>query len=417
MNPGTEVRQINCTRCGAPLALHGGHRVRTLTCAYCGAVLDVRQEYKVLAQYQNRKRPDTPFDLGAKGRIKGIEFTVIGLANYVSSDGHGWLEHQLYSPTHGYAWLSLEDGHLVFSRRIRDLPKPSLPKSLRERAPVYVKNRRLRVFEHYTASLRYVEGELTWIAKRGDTVEVTEAIDPPFVLGYEQSGQEIEYQWGEYLEAAEVYRAFGVKSGIPRPAEIHPAQPFNPPGWLAGMNEASKVFAPLALLGVLYFWIMGGGKPLLQEQLASGEVMTSAPFSIQDPNALLALELSSAVNNTWAAYDVTINRRADDAEVFSLAKEIGYYEGYEDGEHWSEGTQSARALFKLPEAGEYYLDVAAESEGEIARLPPLSVTLREGVKVTRYFLLLLVLFLFPLIWLPFSRYRFERRRWGEDDDE
>ena len=58
----------------------------------------------------------TPITYGIKQlkRIGTIEFTETYRGRTWT-----WIDHQLYSATHGYAWLTLEDGHPVFTRRFR----------------------------------------------------------------------------------------------------------------------------------------------------------------------------------------------------------------------------------------------------------------------------------------------------------
>ena len=102
--PG-QLRSINCTQCGAPLALRGGHRVESLTCGFCGSVLDAHDEFKVVKTYSDLERPYSPLSLGMSGKIKGVDFTIIGVMEYRDAWFDTWLEYAIFSPTHGYAWL------------------------------------------------------------------------------------------------------------------------------------------------------------------------------------------------------------------------------------------------------------------------------------------------------------------------
>ena len=111
--PG-QVRSINCTQCGAPLTLHGGHRVESLTCGFCGSVLDAHEDFKVVRTYADLKRPYSPLALGMSGKIKDVEFTIIGMVQYRDAWHDSWLEYAIYSPTHGYAWVAYEHGHFLF---------------------------------------------------------------------------------------------------------------------------------------------------------------------------------------------------------------------------------------------------------------------------------------------------------------
>lgn len=118
---------VNCTSCGAGLDVLGGGRVKTHVCPYCAAALDAQDDYKVVARYRDLPRPDSPFRIGATGQIDGVEFTVIGTMEWTErwkSDVWTWVDHQVYSPTHGYGWLTWEDDHVTYSRKVRGSTNP-----------------------------------------------------------------------------------------------------------------------------------------------------------------------------------------------------------------------------------------------------------------------------------------------------
>lgn len=413
------VRSISCTECAAPLHLHGGHKVRTLTCSYCGSVLDMRDEYKVLHSFLNRRRPPAPFELGASAELRGVQFTIIGLIEFQTADCSGWLEYSLYSPTHGYAWLEIENGHFVLSHRVRDAPLTAVPTARKQ--TFKARGRTFEVFERYSAKITYVEGELTWIARAGDAVLITDAVDPPFVYSIERTAEEEEYSFGEYIEAQTVYAAFGIKDAPPKPSGVHPAAPFRESGITAAMSRAAMFFVPLALGLSLYALLWGNGAPLLSTDISTEQFTAGSQtetFDVSDANSLLQLELHSQLNNAWAWFEVEILK--DSEVVYSLGKQISYYSGYDGGEHWSEGNQSAKAYFKLPQAGTYALSVTGVGgTGERGTTPQnasLRVSVREGVVVGRYFLALLVITSLAFAWRHLARLIFETRRWQDDDD-
>lgn len=409
------VAAINCTGCGAALSLRGGHRVRGVTCSYCGAVMDSHDDYRLLARHQDLERPASPFTLGMEGRIKGVAFTVIGTIAYhdQKDPAWGWVSHQLFSPTHGYAWLTWHDGHVVFSRRTRELPDPPSPRPFRRRRKVEHDGRVYRMFECYNAVVGFVEGELTWVARRGDVGEVAEAIAPPFGLEYEAGKGELEHALSEYLQPDEARRAFGLDS-LPRRSGIHPLQPFEPGRFQLALARVGRVFAGIALVAVLVTLIAGRGTVLLEQRIErpQGEIGPFA-FDAASPDRLLQLTLESPVENSWVSYDIRITDD-DDRAVLILERDIEYYEGYEGGERWTEGSTTRRVLFKVPEAGRYALELEPETEGGAA--PPLGVEIREGVMVVRYFVALLALSLVAAVSLPFRRWRFERARWDEGEE-
>lgn len=415
------ARAVSCTRCGAPLDLHGGHRVRSLTCGHCGSVLDARDEYKVVKQFQEVERPPMPLALGMQGRIKDVDFTIIGVVQYRDGEGYQWLEYQLFSPTHGYHWLNFTDGHFVFSRRVRDMPRMSG----KQRATFKVKDRTFKVYESYHARVVFVEGELTYVAEVGDVVQVAEGISPPFVFSRERTKDEEEYQLGEYLPFDEVYRAFGATPPRRGPSGIHGAQPYTPAPWALSLSRMGRWFAIPAGLVAVGLLLFGGGTERLRTTLQAAQVakgVQTPDFAVEGSNRLMSLELHSRLDNAWAWYDVSIQK--GDEQVARLGKQISYYHGVSGGDSWSEGSRSAKAYFKLEEPGTYHLALKAtggvgNSQGPLQD-KPVQVVLNEGVLISRYFFILTGIALLAALWEPLRRMRFEGRRWEaveEDDDE
>jgi len=414
------LKSINCTQCGAPLELHGGHRVESISCGYCGSVLDAKDEYKVLKQYTAQKAP-LLIPLGSTGKIKGVKFTVIGVIKYSSHDSI-WYEYSIFSPTHGYAWIEVDGGHFIFSRRVRDLPNKRI--SSAEKSTFSAKHMTFKVFESYTAKIDYVEGELTWVANRGDKVQLIDAICPPYIYTQEKKDKELEYSLGEYMPAEEIYTAFKLKGKPEKPSEIHGAQPHIAGSLSTGLSAAAKIFLPVNIVFLLLVLMLGSGNVLVNSVLTSEDYLAgekTIPFNVNDSGKLLSVELNIPLDNAWAWFDIQVLNQG--VPLFSMNKQVSYYSGYEGGEHWSEGSRSASAYFKVPQAGQYELNVFGEGgtgeTGAVAQPRNLAVTVREGIIVSRYFIITSVLLLLSLVALPLSRGHFEAKRWGdyEDDDD
>ena len=419
-----EIRAINCTQCGGALTLNGGRRIESITCGYCGSVLDAKRQYRTVKKFMTeRRQPPSPLRLGMKGRLKGAEFTIIGLLEYRSnSDGSSWFEYFLFSPTHGYAWMEYDNGHYVFSRKVRDMP--DRPVAYIEKSSFVVRHQRFKVYESYRAQITYVEGELTWIAQTGDEIALIDAIAPPYIYTVEKTANEQEYSYGEYLTGEEVYRAFNIKAKPAKPSEIHPAQPFEAGHFWHGLAVAGKIFLPVNLVLLIIVLIAGSGNEVLRTQLLADAYLAGADtrsFTIMQPNRLVSLELDQPLQDAWAWYDIEVLH--NDETLFSMAQAISYYSGYEDGEHWSEGSTHAHTYFKVPEAGDYQLRLVGEGgTGENGQTPQrrtLSLTVTEGVLVCRYFLIMALLALLARLALPVYRWHFENKRWGsyEGDDD
>lgn len=419
----SNIKSINCTQCAAPLSLHGGHRVESITCGYCGSVLDTKDEYKIVKQFKDARRPTMPLQLGMAGKIKGVEFTIIGVIEYQSSPDYAvWLEYMIFSPTHGYAWLVYDMGHFVFARRVRDLPDGEINQVYK--SGFEARGHKFKVYDYGKTTINFVEGELTWIAEKGDKVKFIEGVSPPYSYSVETTANEKEYTLGEYLNYQEVYDSFGVKEGYMEPYGVHGAQPYVASKLTSSVYSVSKLFLPVAFLIWLVILVLGGGTQVFKDSISPAEYLTSQTgavrtFNITDTGNLVELKLHSNLANAWGWYDIEI--RNSSGPLFSMAKQISYYSGFDGGESWSEGTRRATALFKLPTEGEYSLHVIGEGgQGEYATTPQkvaLDIEINEGVIVSRYFFYLTIIFLLAFLKQFIARKIFEGRRWGIDDDE
>lgn len=422
----TKVQAINCNACGAPLDVLGGHRVRSLTCGYCGSVMDRHAGFQVIQRHRNQPdRPYAPIAIGMQAELKGVTFTVIGMIRYVShqsgpgwAESYDWISFQLFSPTHGYAWLTWNKGHYLFSYRTREMPYPVSPERLEQKDRVRLEDRTFTIFERYPAEIAYVEGEFTWMARRGDKAHVVEAIAPPFMFSYERNDREIEYSIGEYMEADDVHTAFGLDAP-PRPEGVHPAQPFEPSAIWQALSKVGPIFAAVAFLGLLLTVVLGDGREIIRSAVDDPSSSSWAvPFTVEDADRLLKVELRSPVRNNWVYYDIEVNDAESDAFVLSLGQEISFYEGRDSDGYWSEGSQRAEALFKVPAPGSYEIEIQASEAG--SAIPELELRIYDNILVRRYAVILLILSVLATIALPARRRAFEKRRWSdvlEDDDD
>ena len=224
---------VNCTSCGAGLDVLGGGRVLVHVCPYCGAELDAQDDYKVIAKFEGMKRPDSPFRIGMNGAIHSTEYTVIGTLEYTEhwrGQTSRWVDHQLYSPTHGYAWLTLEDGHLVFTRRYRRPVWMSVKRVETADAPptVRIDGQTYRYYETSDAKITFAEGEFTWAPRLGDKVTTVTAMSDDAMLGFSETGGEREVYRSTLLDREQTAAAFGV-TDLPPAQGLHPLTPYSGP--------------------------------------------------------------------------------------------------------------------------------------------------------------------------------------------
>lgn len=410
------ARSIQCRNCGSPLSVRGGHKVKSLTCEHCGAIMNPQENFRLVQQFSEQQGLYmNPLTLGATGKLKGVQFTVVGVIAW-ESWGDVWIDYQLYSPTHGYAWLTYSKAHWMFTRRVRDLPNGRMW-SLDTKDKIKMRGKDLRFYEKYNAKVIYVAGELTWVARVGDATTMADAIAPPYMLTAEKSEQENEYYWGEYIDEQVVTDEFGYQKSYAM-VGVHPAQPYNHPR-LQAVSKASWPFALFALFALIVISLLFSGKLLQQhtiqpQDLSDGSI--SIPMTINNADRLVKATFKSAHSNVWARYAMSIIDTKTNQAVHTFGKELSFYEGYDDG-YWSEGNQTMTAHFRVPEAGTYYLRLEAT---DFEKAPPtLYIKIYEGYVSPFYFIVLLAFSAIAFLINILMRWWFESRRWApvmEEDD-
>jgi len=419
-----EGRQIKCPNCGASITLAAGREVKTVVGDYCGAQNALEgAEATVLGVNPKDFDPGFLFEIGEAGSFAGERYEVCGRMLYVDLEGYPTREYLLWNSARGYLWLAEENGHYVLFRPTQQAPSTNpfarAPKQSLTAGPTT-----FRFYEQGTVRLAYVDGSLPWKAQVGEAFQYADLIAPPQMLSVEADGPEVEYFYGQYTKAAEVWTGFG-KEGKPPPSyHIHPAQPF----------ERSPVMKALMVLGLIFgllnlglvFWSAASNGKLIFERAFSADEYTgealSTPFELGSAK-VLALRIQAPLSDSWLALDAALVDSKEQV-VEEMCADISYYSGVEGGESWSEGSNGATAFFKAPAPGSYKLILKASGGSGVAgpcTREPLTVSLYQGPVLTRYFMVAFGLtFMFPLF--GFLRKRiFEGRRWapvvGDDDDD
>ena len=117
-----EYSTIKCKGCSAPLKLEGElSQLKILVCSYCQTAMDSEEEFKALYTYANIQKPNSSLEVGMRGEINGVEYTIVSLIVY-KSRALEWLEFRLYSSTKGYLKLLKKEGNYIllekFSKKI-----------------------------------------------------------------------------------------------------------------------------------------------------------------------------------------------------------------------------------------------------------------------------------------------------------
>jgi len=112
-----EFSSIKCKGCSAPLKLEGElSQSKLLICNYCHTAMDSEKEFKALYSFSNIQKPNSSLEIGMRGIIEDVEFTIVSLIVY-KSRGIEWLEFTLYSNNQGYRKLIKKEGKYLLLKK------------------------------------------------------------------------------------------------------------------------------------------------------------------------------------------------------------------------------------------------------------------------------------------------------------
>ncbi|MFL5538941.1 MAG: DUF4178 domain-containing protein [Longimicrobiaceae bacterium] len=408
------AKTVSCPNCGGSVTVRTADRAVSVVCEHCRSVLDARSEgFRVLqsAERQMEYRPKIP--LGTAGTLRGRAWEAIGFqvrSIRVEGRDYPWDEYLLFSPARGFAYLTEYQGHWSFGTAYPGVPK----KKGSLRPTVEAGGRVYRHFQRAKAETRFVLGEFPWEARRGDRAAVSDYVAPPYMLSSEEVPGETTWTLSEYLPGAVVWRAFGLQGSAPRAVGVYANQP-SP----VGKRLWPTWRAALLLLGAVM--LLGMGRCGSGTTVAAGDFSFSpwadttnvpkviGPIALGGRTSSVVVEVRTDLDNGWGGFDFALSDSAGRATPFG--KELGFYEGVEDGEHWSEGSRTGSVRISSVPPGKYWLSVDAGGDQPYQY----EVKVRRDVPAASIYLLAALLLLLPPGILTLRSAAFERARWAESD--
>ncbi|MER2999234.1 DUF4178 domain-containing protein [Pontibacter populi] len=408
---------LNCAHCNNTVRLVTHAQAVNVGCLHCDSLL-ARQGNRwsrVKDQKSQVRVPTIP--LGTKSLFKEIRYAVTGFIVYQETTApYQWREYVLFSPIHGYAFLSEYDGHWTYFRFVADI---SLTRNNTHSLTYQEKDYKL--FHKYSSQVVYAAGEFPW-RLLDNRSHYTEFVAPPYMLTLEKSQDEICWMQGEYVTPEEIQEAFGVAEYMPERIGVGAAEPFATAfSYKKVMAAGGAAVGVLFLLQILFLIFIrpqvltdqSFSVPIAPEQY--GEVtLTALPgptftLSSLTGSSNLELELYAPVDDEWFELGVTlINIKTNKAYDFEVGTE--YYSGYEGGEYWTEGSQKNSVTLSAMQDGEYTL-IVQPYRGALSKVDQFRLWVRRDVPLwSNLWILLLFIAAAPAVqW--FRNQSFEKSRW------
>jgi hypothetical protein len=415
------AEDLKCPHCSGPLEIRAPDQTQRVACPWCGSLLDATRDLAVLSALD--KVPFKPaIPLGSKGRLRGVEWTVIGaMERSVTVEGvrYPWREYLLYDPRKGFRWLVEAKGHWSFV-------EPLNPGDVEQNTARY-KGERYSHFQSGEARVDHVLGEFYWAVARGETVETDDYVKPPAMLSRETTREkgkgrrgEVTWSLGTYLPADEVWTAFSVPGAPPEAEGVGPHQP-SPVAGSLGTMWTGAALAVAAIFLVFVLLLVVGGRTVHSQSVSippraassSPEAATFAgPFFVTSEGNV-QVKVQAPVNNSWLYLEgALINEETGAVDDFDV--EVSYYHGSDGDGSWSEGSTSSTRYIPAVPPGRYLLRL--EPQWEAGTAPPdYTLTVKNRVPRFPYALLAMLAVLAWPVLVTWRWFRFEVARWSESD--
>lgn len=408
-----KVRKLQCPNCGAAVTARGFGKTESLACESCRAVLDLTSpELTILQALVSRITIEPAIPLGTRGRIKGEAFEVIGyLQRKIVVDGvsYFWSEYVLFNPYKGFRWLSEYNGHwnyILTTHRV-----------LRAADQVEYLGQTFKHFQSAMAEVSYVAGEFPWKVTVGEKGMVSDYVAPPLLLSSEQSGNEITWSIGEYMEPEAIAAAFRLKpETLPERVGVFANQPSPHGRAMPGLGKLAALFVLGALL--IHFGFLTTAQNQLVYQngfvfngAAQEKSVVTGVFELTGRSSNVVVRSHAFVQNNWIYFGMALIN-SDTGTAYDFGREISFYSGVDSDGSWTEGGHDDEATIPSVPAGRYYLRI--EPESSLASVQ-YSIEVYRDVPRWSYLLFAVAgLLLVPIVQI--IRYTsFEGKRWSESD--
>jgi hypothetical protein len=411
------VEEFRCLRCGTLLCPRTKASV-LMVCGGCGSVHDLEDErHPVLYQVALEKDIKLLIPLGSRGRLRKDDYEVIGfrqrevVANGVESMGNDYL---LMSLAGSLAWLGERDGHWNLLR-----PSDCHPFFVKGGGREFAQHRERRFwhFEDAEGVVTHALGEFPWKIAIGERSRLRLFVDPPRMILTEQDDAGSRCFMGEYVEASEIRKAFGVWAAFPPPAGVFANQPSR---WQDKLAGYWRLFGLLVLLLLSLQFLLISRNDETEAFHATVVLDRSGSEAAQEPPFVLgmgsrAVDIEARTDLEDGSVELrVVLAEVDGSGTFEAAEALNFSQGFKEGTYWSQGSREARWRFDGVPAGRYRLTLSATGEAlSVGRPLTCYLTVRRGWDNWFYlFGVMGALAVLPLS-VTLKHRAFEARRWQD----
>ncbi|WP_316783934.1 DUF4178 domain-containing protein [Pedobacter frigiditerrae] len=413
-------KNITCVTCSTEVTVFDFEGSEYVTCSKCFSYLHATDKGYNFIKKLTKPLLEPVLKIGSKGLLDGDEFIVITYLEKKERDtSYSWREYLVYNFNKGYATLVEFDGHWSIVKGENFIPELKDIKNDLFNDINYNKIS-FSLFNKYTPVVKAMIGEADWDVIN-DKVNAFEFIAPPFMLVKENPGPI--FYLGEYIEASTIATAFGANIDIfPTKIGIGATQPSK---FFDKWNNLFTISGIAIILVLVIHLLVGFIKPekeLLNQDFSLTHVIlngtdevkpfVSPDFIIDDVSSNIEFTMSSAVDNNWLEATIVLVNEGNN-QTWEVTKGIEHYSGYEGGESWSEGSQTANIMLSNIPQGKYHLNIYPAT-GDVLRNNLYIKAIANSSLWRNTLLTALLLCIYPAYcWIRMKN--FEKKRWDNSD--
>ncbi|PKL17566.1 MAG: hypothetical protein CVV49_10265 [Spirochaetae bacterium HGW-Spirochaetae-5] len=216
-----ELKALKCAKCGGDLVKgsrshYDDEEEETVTipvarCIQCNTEYDqhTSEYYEVFADDLTYDKDSTVFKLGLKGKLKGIEYEIIGRLRYQEEEEYEkstWDEWVAVSEDGVFHYFVEEDGRI-------DSYEEYIPESIdmeSSGSSIEFEGKKIKKSEGYIGRIVLAEGELPWTPEIGEATLCYDFKKDGLNYTIEKTDDEVSITKGEKLSHGEIIDAFNI---------------------------------------------------------------------------------------------------------------------------------------------------------------------------------------------------------------
>ena len=412
---GATVSSLSCPSCGAPLTLIAAGHSASVVCPQCRSILDAKDpNLQVLEKFYAKQDIKPIIPLGARGKLEGAEFDVIGFqVRTTDADDmpESWDEYLLFNPYKGFRYLTVYNGHWNYVKTVPAVPD-RIPMGKKQGAMLM--GHKYVLFDTELATTTYVLGEFPWQVHVGEKNGIRDFVAAPRILSSESTEQETVWSLGEYMTGSQVWQAFHLPGSPPPARGIFANQPAPFAGQASSMwRVCLNLLSAMVLLTIL-FYLFAGEESVFRHaysfspQSGAEASFVTDTFEVRGHPANVEISIRTDLRNNWAYFNLALINEAT-GQGFDFGREVSYYTGSE-----TEGSPNDSAIVPSVAPGRYYLRVEPEM-AKNAQSMVYNIEIRRSVPSSGLFWLAAGMLLIPPILATWRAASFEQRRWAQSD--